>query len=603
MTGHQPLVIVSAYLACQKTLIKKDLETLFNLGPAVIIAGDLNCKHEQWNCNTTNPNGRALINISDNLLFDILTPMTPTRYPPNRDWGTPNTLDLALLRGILVFILTTLLTYCLYLYKKIHWHFDERGVKYQPGWPVLGNVVKNTFMTRYTVEEIDRIYRAFPDEKYVVYFEGTTPVLLIRDPDIIKNITIKDFDHFVNHRQFFGEENDVLFASSLFLLKDDKWRNMRTTLSPAFTGSKMRAMMPLMIDISKKIVNYLRDKTSEDVLVDELIRRYTSDVMASAGFGLQINSLLDKDNELYMIGQTLFHFSTMQRILLFTTAWFPKLSKILLLSLYRYLIRYKLKSIEIKSIPDVRSLKNRRACMTRAMNVKEASEVFKNKPEWRSVLHWTESEMASQVFLFFIAGFESSASTLVMCIHELALNPRIEEKLYQEIKKFKEIKGDLKYDNIDELQYLDCVLNEVSRKWAVAMIMDRVCNKAYVLPPPRKGGKPYTIKPGEMVYNMVNSIHMDPKYYPEPEKFDPERFSSGNKHKIQPFTFMPFGVGPRNCIGSRFAILELKVLLYYLVLNYRITKTKKTLNPVKITPTDINVKVVGGTWVKLETRL
>ncbi|KAJ0169161.1 hypothetical protein K1T71_014928 [Dendrolimus kikuchii] len=82
MTGHQPLVIVSAYLACQKTLIKKDLETLFNLGPAVIIAGDLNCKHEQWNCNTTNPNGRK--EDAEAIRQDISSVLRRSRLPkPN----------------------------------------------------------------------------------------------------------------------------------------------------------------------------------------------------------------------------------------------------------------------------------------------------------------------------------------------------------------------------------------------------------------------------------------------------------------------------------------------------------------------------------------
>lgn len=69
----------------------------------------------------------------------------------------------------------------------------------------------------------------------------------------------------------------------------------------------------------------------------------------------------------------------------------------------------------------------------------------------------------------------------------------------------------------------------------------------------------FQIKKGEIVYNMVNALHMDPQYFPDPETFDPERFSDENKNNIQPFTFVPFGSGPRNCIGEN--LLLLKVLL------------------------------------------
>ncbi|KAJ0177476.1 hypothetical protein K1T71_007485 [Dendrolimus kikuchii] len=520
---------------------------------------------------------------------------------------------------ILIFILTTLLTYYLYVYKKIHWYFDERGVKYLPGWPVFGNVIKNTFVKRHIIEDIDEVYRAFPDEKYVGYIEATTPILLIRDPEIMKNITVKDFDHFVNHKEFFSEENEMLFGSSLIMMKGERWRDMRTTLSPAFTGSKMRAMMPFMVDISQNIVEYLRDKTSEDVLVDDVIHRYTSDVIASAGFGLQVNSLVDKDNEFYKTGQTLFNFSLSQRIYFFISAIFPKLAKKLGFQIFpaktyqffRDLVsntmEYRIKNnverpdmIQLLLEANSGTLKSNHENEEKNIGFATTEEVLKHHGPVRK---WTQNELASQVFLFFIAGFETSASSLAICIHELALNPHVEEKLYQEIKKFKDIKGELKYDNISELKYLDCVLNEVSRKWAVAIFMDRVCNKAYELPPPREGGKPYVIKPGEVVYNVVNSIHMDPKYYPDPEKFDPERFSDENKHNIKPFTFMPFGMGPRNCIGSRFAILELKVLLYNLVLKYKIVETGKTSNPIKLAPENFNVKAIGGTWVKFEPRV
>ncbi|CAH2229257.1 jg23724 [Pararge aegeria aegeria] len=324
---------------------------------------------------------------------------------------------------IIVFLLTAILAYFLYLYKWVHHYFDKRGIKYLPGVPIFGNILNSTFLRNHLFDDLDRVYQAFPGERYVGYIEGTMPILIIRDPELIKSITIKDFDHFVDHKEFFSEEVEPLFGGSLIMMKGERWHDMRTTLSPAFTGSKMRKMLPFMTEISSNIVNHLKE--------------------------------------------------------------------------------------------------------------------------------WTQTELAGQVFIFFVAGYESSATALVMCVHELALNPDIQEKLYQEIIRFKEEHEQLTYENISTLKYLDGVLNETQRKWAAALIMDRVCNKPYVLPPPREGGKPVHLKPGDIVYNLVNSIQMDPQYHPNPTKFDPERFSDENKHNMKPFTYMPFGMGPRNCIASR----------------------------------------------------
>jgi cytochrome P450 family 9 len=74
---------------------------------------------------------------------------------------------------------------------------------------------------------------------------------------------------------------------------------------------------------------------------------------------------------------------------------------------------------------------------------------------------------------------------------------------------------------------------------------------------------------------------MDPKYFPNPEKFDPYRFSDENKGNIQSGTFLPFGIGPRICLGTRYALLELKLLMYKILTKFRIEKCSRT--PEKLT--------------------
>ncbi|KPJ17676.1 putative cytochrome P450 9f2 [Papilio machaon] len=504
----------------------------------------------------------------------------------------------------------------MYTHKRLHRYFEEKGLKYNPGLPIFGNVIRSTFIRKHFVEDIDKVYREFPNEKYVGYIEATSPIVLIRDPEIIKRITVKDFDHFVNHKEFFPSEIEPLFGSSLLLMKGDKWRDMRTTLSPAFTGSKMRHMLPFMVEISNNIVNYLKDHTNKDIDVCDVMRRYTNDVIASTAFGIQVNSLQDKDNDFYKTGQSLFKMSPLQRFKFFFVNQFPAFSKLLNLKIFddKYTTffenivtntmehRYK-NNIERPDM--IQLLMQAYNGSLKAEDVDSNDDVIieadRLNPQ-SSDKQWTQRELVSQVFLFFLAGFEVSANALTMCIHELAINPKIQDRLYEEIKSFKEKHDRLTYDNINDLKFLDCVINESLRRWAPALILDRVCTKAYELPPPHEGGKPCKLNPGDVVYNVVNSIHLDPQHYPDPEVFDPDRFSDERKHEIKPFTFMPFGIGPRLCIGSRFALLELKVLMYDIVLNFNILKCEKTSDPITLDPSDFNLKAAGGTWVHLERR-
>ncbi|XP_053607640.1 probable cytochrome P450 9f2 isoform X2 [Plodia interpunctella] len=521
---------------------------------------------------------------------------------------------------IIIFIITFIIAYFCYKHKCLHWMYDKKGIKYVPGIPIFGNTYNTVFVKEHFFHDIDVTYRAFPDEKYVGFIEGTDPVILIRDPEIIRNTTVKDFDHFVDHKAFFSEDSEPLFGGSLIQMKGEKWRDMRTTLSPAFTASKMRLMINFMFETSNNVIDELKDRVSkqEDIHVDDLIRRYTNDVIASAGFGLQVNSVKEKDNEFFLMGRDLFVFSFYQRVLFFLYTLIPWIFKVLDIKLFpektmnffKNIVRstiehrtthnvYRPDMIQLLMEASNDELKTKDTDGNGSVGFATTEEAFKPKGNARK---WTEEELIGQVFIFFIAGFESSAGALTTTIHELALNPEVEEKLYQECKQFRDSGNSLTYDNVAQLKYLDCVINENMRKWAAAIIMDRTCTKAYELPPPREGAKPVKLKPGDVIYNMVNSIHMDEKYFPNPEVFDPERFSDENKHKIKPFTFMPFGMGPRNCIASRFALLELKVLLYNLVVNFKIKKSKKTLDPIVLNPADFNIKVLGGSYVKMEPR-
>lgn len=147
------------------------------------------------------------------------------------------------------------------------------------------------------------------------------------------------------------------------------------------------------------------------------------------------------------------------------------------------------------------------------------------------------------------------------------------------------------------------VVSESLRLWPPAFLADRLCTKDYNMGRPNdKSTKDFILKKGDSINVPVAAIQRDPKYFPNPLKFDPERFSEENKHKIQPFTYMPFGLGPRNCIGSRFALCEVKVMVYQLVQHYVLMPCEKTTIPCELTKESFNLRIKGGHWLRFKPR-
>uniref|UniRef100_A0A2H1VYP7 unspecific monooxygenase n=1 Tax=Spodoptera frugiperda TaxID=7108 RepID=A0A2H1VYP7_SPOFR len=163
---------------------------------------------------------------------------------------------------------------------------------------------------------------------------------------------------------------------------------------------------------------------------------------------------------------------------------------------------------------------------------------------------WSDSDLIAQAVVFFVAGFDTVSTAMSFLLYELALNPDIQERLAQEIKE-NDAKNGGKFDfnSIQNMVYMDMVVSEILRLWPPGFVLDRICHKDYNLGKPNpKAEKDVQVRKGTGVWIPVYCIHRDPKYFPNPEKFDPERFSEANRHTIDPMTYMPFGIGPRNWI-------------------------------------------------------
>lgn len=150
----------------------------------------------------------------------------------------------------------------------------------------------------------------------------------------------------------------------------------------------------------------------------------------------------------------------------------------------------------------------------------------------------TLNEIVAQCFVFFLAGFETSSTTLALATLELARNENIQEKLYNHVSEIILKHEGLTYESLLNMPYLDQVINETIRLYPSLTMLQRKVVKDYEVP-----GYGYSVQEGQMVIVPTYSIQRDPKYFKDPLKFDPERFSEENRNNISPFSFLPFGEG------------------------------------------------------------
>ncbi|CAD7083750.1 unnamed protein product [Hermetia illucens] len=194
------------------------------------------------------------------------------------------------------------------------------------------------------------------------------------------------------------------------------------------------------------------------------------------------------------------------------------------------------------------------------------------------------------------AGFETSSTTLQFCFYELACNPDIQERTRSHILEVLEAHGgELTYEAMVDMKYLDQVICETLRHYPPAGNHFREVTQDYKVP-----GTEFTLKKGTSVMVPVYAVHHDPEYYPDPLKFNPDNFADENV-KARPFAaYMPFGEGPRICIGARFAMMQVKIGVIAGLRRYRYTVSTKTRQPLKLLSKIFLASVEGGIWLNVE---
>ncbi|KAL3273896.1 hypothetical protein HHI36_015320 [Cryptolaemus montrouzieri] len=487
---------------------------------------------------------------------------------------------------ILLFVLTIL--YSIFIHYK---YWEKKGVRQGFVIPLIGDTFNTLIRGHPVYITIQMLYNKFSDVRYCGLYENTLPVLLIRDPELIHQIGIKYSDHFVNRRMLQIRDENPLWKKNLNNLKGQEWKDKRAILTPTFTGSKIRKMFVILNLGAKNIVDYLKKNPGElvEVEVKDMFTRYASDMIASVFFGIQSDSLTDPEDEFFMKGRKITQFSGMKYLKYKASLTNALLAKMVNYSIFdeevsSYFMKIMKDLIEYRDKnnidrPDMITL----LMQSRKRNkTKEFTEMKETQlTESQEKIDFSLEDITSQALMFYLGGIDTTSTALSFMAYELAVNPDIQRRLFEELTENGIQNDNMTYDELSKLSYLDMVTSETLRKWPPAHNTDRICTKPHTIEPKNPNEKPVNLEIGDIVWLPIWSIHRDHKHWENPENFDPERFSLENKKKIIPYSYIPFGVGPRNCIAFRFALMEIKIAFYHIITNFEIVPTNRSSIPFK----------------------
>ncbi|KAJ8711474.1 hypothetical protein PYW07_008716 [Mythimna separata] len=472
--------------------------------------------------------------------------------------------------------LLTVIFYLLYLISKRKFgYWKLKNVPYSEPLPLLGNYGRYILQREYPGQVIQKLCQKFIDQPYFGAFYGTEPVLVVQSPDIIKHILTKDF-YYVNGREATKYSESEVVTQVLFFSGGDRWKIVRQNLTPLFSSSKMKNMYHLIENCSfvfEDMLDY-ESKISNVLDMRQISMRYTMDCICSAAFGVESNTMGPEENNPFRyMGHEIFEASKYRAFKLIFRAVWPAIFYKVGLQIFPPSIDQFFSKL-LKGVFESRGYEpsSRNDFVDLVLNLKKQDSITgdcisntKTGADKKIQLKVDDDLLVAQCVQFFAAGFETSASTMSFLLFELAKNQEAQQKAAAEVDDFLRRHGNkLNYECVHEMVYLDACMNETLRKYPVIGNLTREVMDDYVLPTGLK------LDVGVRIHVPVYHMHYNPEYFPEPEKYKPERFLPENKDNVEPYTFFPFGSGPRICIGMRFAKMQVMSGLISILKKYRV---------------------------------
>lgn len=403
-------------------------------------------------------------------------------------------------------------------------------------------------------------------------------VYALNHPDLVKDVLLTNARNFIKGDAL--RNNRRIFGNGLLTNEGEPWRQQRRLMQPAFRHDRIQAYGEGMVGHAERMIAGWHDGESRDIYDDMM--RVTLKIVTEELFAVQIAA----DRDRFAAGiNTLFELSSGGRILM------PPLLRMVPTpgNLRYHRAARKLDDIVYGLI------RKRKAEMAQA--AVESDDLFSVllRATDENGLAMSDKQIRDEVLTLLLAGHETTAVALSWTWYLLAQHPHVERTLWSELHRVLNGRSPRPQD-LPDLPYTERVIKEAMRLyppiWAIVRSPVSDCEI---------GG--YRVPAGSTILMSQWIMHHDPRYYPEPERFDPDRWleerSPGTPSGIPKFAYFPFGAGPRTCIGASFAMMEAVLVLATTAQHFQV-RLAPGIVP-EPTPT-ITLRPKGGIKVVLSRR-
>ncbi|XP_071652895.1 probable cytochrome P450 6a23 [Temnothorax longispinosus] len=444
------------------------------------------------------------------------------------------------------------------------------------------------------------VYLKYKDHRIFGVYLLFKPILVTADPNIIQIILTKKFESFHDRGLYINEKINPLFDNLVFI-NGKKWKSLRQKLRHTFTTENLKQMFDIVKECGEELTKFLETKAKmrESVEMKDMFARYTIDVIMSTTFGIQSNCIKEPNNEYRIQGKNILRIKIIRFILSISI---PKIMDFFsipltdrsITSFYTNIFR---ETVEYRQAHKV----IKKDFMDLLIQLMEKGHVDDDKKTdvTSTINKFTMKEAIAQSFIFFLAGFETSAATATFALYELAHNPDIQDKVHKEIDKVLAKHNDgLTCKAIKEMENLEKVIDETLRKYPPLPMLNRICTKDITL----SSTTDIHLPKGTSILIPILGLHRDPSIYPDPDKFNPDRFNLDEKARRHGYSYLPFGQGPRICIGAKFGKMQTKVGLVSLLSKYKFKPHSQTAVPFIFNEKSFGLAVKGGIHLIIEQR-
>ena len=375
---------------------------------------------------------------------------------------------------------------------------------------------------------------------YRFYLGGIRKSLITIDPEVIRHVLQK------NHRNYHKSEiqTDILgrfIGQGLLTSNGDYWLRQRRLIQPGFHREKLASLVDIMNEtITQYLDEYFIKSPTVDIYSHMNLLAFRVVVKSLFGADLPKEHLLELTRLITIQQQFIIRLIRQP----YLRGWF-KLSGAI--KKHEHLAE-RVRSIIRKVIADRQRSGERRDDLLQMLLDSRYED---------SGLGMSEKQLLDEAMILFIAGHETSANALTWAFFLLAHHPGITSRVLDEIKFVSSERPT--FSDLSKLKYTRQVIDETMRLYPPAWLIDRVALESDV-------ANNYRIEKGMLVGIYVYGLHRNAVFWPEPDKFDPDRFQ--DSRNLTPFTYLPFGAGPRSCIGNNFAIIEMQLVLFHVLSNF-----------------------------------